>query len=405
MIIMPKLDSFKHFYRHHVQRCFCWQRLVAVITKEFIQLRRDRLTFAITIMIPLMQLILFGYAINTNPKHLPTVVIDPDKSAFTRAFLVGLKNTDYFKITQEVKSEAAAKKMLQTGRTQFVVTIPVNFTRDLLRGKHPQLLIEADATDPVATGSALAAASMLATRVFDPLIPTYLKPNLSFISASSDPNTYTPLVNVVTHANYNPESITRYNIVPGLLGVVLTMTMVIIASLCLTREYEKGTIEYLLSTPVNAIEVMLGKIAPFIILAYIQVSLILSVAYFLFHIPMYGSLFVLLIAVMPFIAANLAVGLTFSSFARTQLQASQMAIFFFLPSLLLSGFMFPFRGMPEWAQYIGSILPLTYFLRITRGIMLKENSLAQIWPNLWPIMVFMVVALGIGLTRFRRTLD
>lgn len=381
-----------------LNRYFSWQRLWAIIIKEFIQIRRDRMTFAMIIGIPLMQLILFGYAINTNPKNLPTVVIDPDKSTLTRAFLTGLENTGYFHITQAAKNEKAATQMLEKGQTQFVVTFPVNFTRNLLRGDRPQLLIEADATDPVATGSALSAAQILAKTVFNPYLPPHLK-TLQYQSPT--PN----VVEVVTHANYNPENITRYNIVPGLLGVVLTMTMTIIASHCITREYEKGTIEHLLSTPVKPIEVMLGKIVPYIVLGYMQVFVILMTARFLFEIPIYGSLTLLIITALPFIAANLSIGLTFSSLAKTQLQAGQMATFFFLPSMLLSGFMFPFRGMPEWAQYVGSILPLTYFLRITRGILLKGNTLTQIWPQLWPIIVFTIISVGIGLKQLRRTLD
>ena len=375
--------SAKHtgFFKTIFARCFSWQRLWAIIIKEFIQLRRDRMTFAMIVVIPLMQLILFGYAINTNPKNLPTTIIDPDKSVFTRAFLAGLENTSYFHIVHEAKNENEAKQMLEKGQTQFVVTFPVNFSHDLLSGKQPQLLIEADATDPVATASSLAAAKTLATTVFNPYIPATLK------TVVNKQQTTLPVVNVITHANYNPENITRYNIVPGLLGVVLTMTMVIIASHCITREYEQGTIEHLLSTPIKSIEIMVGKIVPYIVLGYLQVFIILITSYFLFTVPVYGSLILLIVTALPFIAANLAVGLTFSSLAKTQLQAGQMAIFFFLPSMLLSGFMFPFRGMPEWAQYVGNLLPLTYFLRITRGILLKGNTFTQIWPNLWPIIV------------------
>lgn len=378
-----------------------WHRLYAVLTKEFIQMRRDRVTFAMMIFIPLMQLILFGYAINTNPKYLPTVVIDFDKTAFSRAFIEGLKNTEYFNVKEEVKTEGLAKKMLAEGTTQFVVTIPLNFTRDLLRNNQPQILVEADATDSVATVSALNAVQMLGQNVFNPLFKSNLQ-NLRNVEFLQDNR---PFVNVVAHANYNPESISAYNIVPGLLGVVLTMTLVIITSMGITREREKGTMEHLLSTPVKPLEVMIGKILPYVMVGYIQVFLILIAAKLLFHVPMQGSIILLLLTALPFIAANLSIGVTFSSLAKTQLQASQMAVFFFLPSMLLSGFMFPFRGMPIWAQDVGSILPLTYFLRISRGIILKGNGIAEVWPNLWPIMVFMVIAIVIGLKRYRRTLD
>ncbi|MCL5261433.1 MAG: ABC transporter permease [Gammaproteobacteria bacterium] len=371
------------------------ERLYAVVVKEFIQMMRDRVTFAMVMIIPLMQLILFGYAINTDPKHLPTVVLSADYSPFTRAFLYGLKNTDYFKIREDVKSESAAKRMLEIGETQFIISIPVDFTKKLLHGERPELLVEADATDPVATSSALSAVQALVQTVFNPLL----------VGALYDLRSTNYPVNIITHANYNPENITQYNIVPGLVGVVLTMTLVIITCMGITREREKGTLEHLLSTPVKPIEVMIGKILPYIIVGYIQLALILFSAVFLFAVPMYGSVILLVLASLPFIASNLAVGVTFSSLAKSQLQAAQMAMFFFLPSILLSGFMFPFRGMPEWAQYVGSILPLTYYLRIVRGIVLKGNGFLEIWPNLWPILIFMVCAVIIGLGRFRKTLD
>lgn len=378
-----------------------WHRLYAVLVKEFIQMRRDRVTFAMMIAIPLMQLVLFGYAINTDPKHLPTVVIDFDKSAFSRAFVTGLKNTDYFLIVEQVKSESQAKKMLAQGKTQFVISIPLNFTRDLLRNKKPQILVEADATDSVATVSALNAVQLLAQDVFNHL----LKSNLQQLRSARYLAENVGFVDLVTHANYNPESISAYNIIPGLLGVILTMTLVVITAMGITREKEKGTMEHLLATPVKPLEVMIGKIAPYLIIGYVQMILILVAAKFLFVIPIQGSVFLLFLAALPFIAANLSIGITFSSFAKTQLQASQMAAFFFLPSMLLSGFMFPFRGMPMWAQDVGSCLPLTYFLRIARGIVLKGNTFTEIWPNLWPIMIFMVVAIFIGLKQYRRTLD
>lgn len=370
-------------------------RLKAVLMKEFLQMSRDRLTFAMIIVIPLMQLILFGFAINNNPKHLPTAIISQDQSPFVRAFLAGLQNSSYFDINIAIKNEDQAQEMLDRGETQFVITIPANFTQELLRNKHPQLLVEADATDPGATNSALGALTQMMQNVLDPL----LIGKLSYLKIPPPP------INVITHAKYNPEAITAYNIVPGLLGVVLTMTLVIITSMGITREREKGTMEHLLATPVKPLEVMIGKIVPYLIVGYIQVALILLAAKFIFDVPIQGSIILLGFAALPFIAANLAIGLTFSSLAKTQLQAAQMSTFFFLPSMLLSGFMFPFRGMPMWAQDIGSILPLTHFLRITRGIILKGNTITQVIPQIWPIIIFMLVAMLIGLTRFRRTLD
>jgi ABC-2 type transport system permease protein len=374
---------------------FSFFRLWSVMRKEFILMRRDRFTFAILLVIPLMQLLLFGYAINTNPKYLPTAVVTTDNNPFTRAFLAGLVNTQYFAITKTPKTTKEADNMLAKGEVQFVVTIPSDFARNLVRNDHPQIDIDADATDPVATSSALGAVQPLLQTVFNPLLVGNLR------SLQPQP----PPVDVVLHAKYNPEAITSYNIVPGLLGVVLTMTMVMSTCLSITKEREIGTMESLLATPVRPLEVMIGKIAPQLIVGYTQVSIILLAAVFLFHVPIFGSVLLLLLAALPFIAANLSVGVAFSSAAQNQMQAVQMTMFFFLPSIMLSGFMFPFRGMPQWAQWVGSILPLTHFLRIARGIMLKGNGLEQIWPDVWPILIFMVVVILIGVKVYRRTLD
>jgi ABC-2 type transport system permease protein len=374
---------------------FSLHRLAAMIQKEFIQMKRDRLTLAMLIGIPFIQLILFGFAINTNPKNLPTALLANDDSVYTRAFLKGLINTEYFQITQEAKNEKEAAELLAKGNVLFVISIPTNFTRELLRGDHPNILVEMDATDPIAIGSAISAVSVLAESVFDNTLRGSVR-SLAARPASAG---------IIIHAKYNPESITQYNIVPGLLGVVLTMTMVLITSLAITREQERGTMENLLSTPIRPLEVMLGKITPYIIVGYVQVTLILLAAHFLFQVPIEGSLPLLYTCALPFIASNLSVGLTFSSLASNQLQAMQMAFFFFLPSILLSGFIFPFRGMPQWAQWLGSILPLTYFLRIVRGIILKGNGIAEVLENIWPIILFMILALFIGVKRFRKTLD
>lgn len=364
--------------------------------KEFTQMFRDRVTFAILVAIPLMQLILFGYAINNNPKHLPTAVLIADHSPFTRAFLKGLENTDYFTITRYANTEDEAENLLATGKVQFIVTIPADFSKKLIRDERPQIAVDADATDPVATASATSAIQLLTQKVFNPL----LIGNLSKLHPEN-----TQPINLITHAKYNPEAITAYNIVPGLLGVVLTMTMVMVTCLALTKEYEIGTMENLLATPAQPLEVMIGKILPYIIIGYIQAALIFSAARWLFDVPMFGSTWLLVLVTLPFIFANLAVGITFSSMAQNQLQAVQMTFFYFLPSLLLSGFMFPFRGMPIWAQWIGNALPLTHFLRMVRGIMLKGNHFSQILPHLWPILLFMVIAILIGSKIYRRTLD
>jgi ABC-2 type transport system permease protein len=377
------------------RHAFNLRRFWAIAVKEFIQMRRDRVTFAMMVGIPLLQLILFGFAINMNPKHLPTAVFSADNSVFSRTLIWSLRNSDYFSLVRVAESEAEIQSLLRLGQVQFVLHIPEDFSRKLLRGERPRLLLEADATDPAATGYAMSALETLAARAFD----RDLKGPLQRLRASPGP------VELRTHRHYNPEIITQHNIVPGLLGVVLTMTLVIITALAITRERERGTMENLLSTPARPGEVMIGKIVPYVVVGYIQVLLILLAAKLLFHVPMLGSLLLLLGVMLAFIGANLAMGITFSTLAQNQLQAVQMAFFFFLPNILLSGFMFPFRGMPVWAQWIGDVLPLTHFLRIVRGILLKGNGLAQIWPDLWPIVLFTVVMLSLGIKRYRQTLD
>jgi ABC-2 type transport system permease protein len=372
-----------------------FHRLWAVVLKEFIQMMRDRMTFGMMIGIPLMQLMMFGFAINSDPRHLPTAVHVADTGPFARTLVQALRTSDYFQIVHEAESEAETQRLLQLGEVQFVVNIPVDFTRRLLRGERPTVLIEADASDPAATGPALNAVAQLANTVFNRDLPG----PLAHLQAQNGPADFR------IHAHYNPENITQYNVVPGLMGVVLTMTMVLITALAITRERERGTMENLLATPVRPFEVMVGKILPYIVVGYIQVSLILLAARFVFDVPMFGSLPLLYAVALLFIAANLAVGITFSTLAKNQLQAVQMAFFFFLPSILLSGFMFPFRGMPEWAQAVGSCLPNTHFLRIVRGILLKGNGPAEIIPELWPLLLFLAVAMTIGVKRYRQTLD
>ena len=374
---------------------FAFHRFWAVVLKEFIQMRRDRVTFGMMIGIPLMQLILFGFAINSDPKHLPAAVLNADRGPFARSLVAGLQHSGYFEFVREVTTEAEADRLLEWGEVQFVINIPEDFTRRLMRGERPAVLVQADATDPAATGNALAAVQQLAETVF----ARELVGPLARLRGEDGP------VEFRLHRLYNPEVITQYNIVPGLMGVVLTMTMVIITALAITRERERGTMENLLATPARPFEVMTGKILPYIVVGYVQVTLILLAAHYLFNVPMVGSLGLLYAVAILFIAANLAMGITFSTLAQNQLQAVQMAFFFFLPSILLSGFMFPFRGMPEWAQWIGSVLPLTHFLRIVRGILLKGNGVAEILPELWPIVVFMAAAMAVGVKRYRQTLD
>jgi ABC-2 type transport system permease protein len=374
---------------------FSFSRWLGIVGKEFIQLKRDRLTFGMIVGIPIIQLTLFGFAINSDPKHLPTAALIADRSEFSRSILAGLRNSDYFAFIGEARDEADADRMLATGAAQFVVSIPADFSKRLVRGERPAVLVEADATDPVATGNALSAVQQLAQTVLardltGPLAPLATQPGA---------------FEVRIHPRYNPEAITQYNIVPGLMGVILTMTMVMMTGLAITRERERGTMENLLATPATPLEVMTGKIMPYIGIGLIQVTIVVTLAQILFGVPMQGSYTVLYVSVLLFIAANLMLGLTISAAADNQLQAMQMTFFFFLPSILLSGFMFPFRGMPEWAQYIGQVLPLTHFLRIVRGVLLKGNGWSEIGQEAWPLAVFMLVILLVGLRAFRSTLD
>jgi ABC-2 type transport system permease protein len=370
---------------------FSFSRWFGILLKEFIQLKRDRLTFGMIVGIPILQLLLFGFAINSDPRQMPTAVVMADPGPFARAYVAAMQNSDYFRIVGSV-NEAEADRLLDSNKVQFVVTFPPGFHRDLLRGKSPTLLVEADATDPMAAGGAISVLNQLGTQFFAPDLP-----GLQLAPATR--------IELRVHRRYNPEGLTSYNVVPGLLGVILTMTMVLMTGLAMTRERERGTFENLLATPATPVEVMTGKIVPYIVIGLIQVTLILLAARWIFDVPMLGSLPLLYGVVLLFICANLTLGITFSSIARNQLQAMQMTFFFFLPSILLSGFMFPFRGMPDWAQAVGNLLPLTHFLVLVRGIMLKGNGVALLWDQAWPILLFIVLVLALGLKTFRKTLD
>jgi ABC-2 type transport system permease protein len=370
-------------------------RTLAIFIKEFQQMLRDRLTFAMAIGVPILQLVLFGYAINTDPKGLPTALVSFDSGPMARTLVAALQNTGYFRIDAVVDREDAAAELLETGQVQFMIAIPPDFSRRVVRGERPAILVAVDATDPAASGNAMAALAAVADRA--------LAPALTGPLASLQPKAAPYEIRV--HRRYNPEGLSRYNIVPGLIGTILTMTMVMLTSLAMTRERERGTMENLLATPARPLEVMLGKIAPYVVVGYVQLGVVLAAAALLFEVPMIGSFTLLMAMIGVFMLANLAVGFTFSTLATNQLQAMQMTFFFFLPSMLLSGFMFPFRGMPGWAQAVGEVLPLTHFLRIVRGIMLKGNEAAQLLPELWPMLGFLFVAGALALARYRRTLD
>jgi ABC-2 type transport system permease protein len=368
-----------------------WRKTWAMLVKEFIQLKRDRVSFAMIIMIPLIQLLLFGYAINTMPRNLPTAVLMQESSDLSRSILAALENTKYFKVTHLPRSEDEVDRLLASGDVLFAIEMPANFERSVRRGDKPAMLVIADATDPVASGTALGALSevLQTALVHDRDIPT----------------SATMPFEIRTHARYNPAAVTQLNIVPGLVGTILTMTMLIFTALSVTREIERGTMENLLSMPITPFEIMLGKIIPYIFVGVVQATMIISIGVGLFGVPIFGSLMMLALLSTLFIATNLSIGYTFSTIAQNQLQAMQMSMMFFLPNILLSGFMFPFAGMPVWAQYIGEALPLTHFLRIVRSIMLKGSSLSDLRYDAVALFVLMLVAMAIAVTRFRRTLD
>ena len=368
-----------------------WRRSYAMVVKEFIQLRRDRVSFAMIVMIPVMQLMLFGYAINTTPRNLPTAVLLQEDSDLARSILKAMENTAYFHFTREVHDVAEFDNLLLSGKVLFGVEIPRGFERAVRRGDHPALLVAADATDPVAAGSAMSSLSVIVQTALEHDLFTGDPPSMPF--------------EIRAHARYNPAGSSRLNIVPGLVGTILTMTMLIFTALSVTREIERGTMESLLSMPIKPIEVMFGKIVPYVLVGFIQATLIIGIGVLLFGVPVRGSLIMLALLSTLFITTNLSIGYTFSTIVQNQLQAMQLSMMFFLPSILLSGFMFPFAGMPVWAQYIGEGLPLTHYLRIVRAIMLKGAGPANLQYDTIALIALMLVAMTIAVTRFRRTLD
>jgi ABC-2 type transport system permease protein len=368
-----------------------WRKTWAMLVKEFIQFKRDRVSFAMIIMIPLVQLMLFGYAINTNPRNLPTAVLMQESTDLSRSILAALENTKYFRVTQLPHSEAEVDELLASGTVLFAIEIPAKFERSVRRGDKPPMLVIADATDPVASGTALGTLNMVlqTALLHDRAVPA--SPTMPF--------------EIRTHARYNPAAITALNIVPGLVGTILTLTMLIFTALSVTREIERGTMENLLSMPITPVEIMLGKIIPYVLVGFVQAALIIGIGVTLFDVPIVGNLAMLSALSTLFIATNLSIGYTFSTVAQNQLQAMQMSMMFFLPNILLSGFIFPFAGMPIWAQWIGEALPLTHYIRIVRSIMLKGSNLADLHYDAIAMFVLMLIAMTIAVTRFRRTLD
>jgi len=368
-----------------------WRRSYAMVVKEFIQLRRDRVSFAMIVMIPVMQLLLFGYAINTTPHNLPAAVLLQEDTDLGRSILKALENTAYFRFVREVHSVEEFDNLLLSGQVLFGVEIPRGFERAVRRGDHPALLVAADATDPIAASSALSSLSVVVQTALEHDLFAGDPPSLPF--------------EIRAHARYNPAASSRLNIVPGLVGTILTMTMLIFTALSVTREIERGTMESLLSMPIKPVEVMFGKIIPYVMVGFLQAAMILAIGIFLFGVPVFGNMFLLALLSTLFITANLAIGYTFSTLAQNQLQAMQLSIMFFLPSILLSGFMFPFLGMPVWAQYVGECLPLTHYLRIVRAIMLKGSTLQNLQYDTLALFGLMLFAMTVAVTRFRRTLD
>ncbi len=374
---------------------FSFERAWAVLAKEFTQMRRDRITFGMMLGFPVIQLLLFGYAINSDPKHLPTAVLVQDDGAFSRSILEALRTTGYFDITGVARSSGELDRMMATGKAQFTVTIPADFTRRVIRRDNPQILVEADAADPTATGGAVTALSQLPSLA--------LAHDLKGALATQPPGE--PPFQVVVHRRFNPEGLSAYNIVPGLLGVVLSMTLVMMTALGVTREVERGTMESLLATPVRPLEVMVGKLAPYVAVGLVQAAVILTLARGLFDVPMLGGWGALAVGILLFILGSLALGFLVSTVATNQRQAMQLSVFYIMPSILLSGFMFPFSGMPGWAQAIGTAIPVTHFLRIVRGALLKGHGFAEMWPSMGALGLIVLVVSTLAILRYRTTLD
>jgi ABC-2 type transport system permease protein len=375
---------------------FSATRVLAVLVKEFKQLARDRITFAIMLLIPVIQLTLFGYAINFQPRKLPTAILVQEDSRFARSIVAALHNSTYFDFVAQVRTPAELDDLVRRGDVQFAVTIPGDFTRRVARGDHAQVLVESDASDPSATSAALAALAALPQEALVHDLKGALGPRLQAAA---------PPFEVVVHNRFNPEAVTAYNIVPGLLGVILSLTMVMMTALSVTRETERGTMESLLATPLEPVEVMVGKLAPYVFVGLVQTVVILITAKVLFHVPMQGGWPGLTIGLFLFIVGSLALGFLISTVASSQLQAMQLSFFYMLPSILLSGFAFPFRGMPAWAQAIGEVIPVTHFLRLVRGALLKGQGLGDQWRELTALLVFVCLVTALALMRYRRTLD
>lgn len=376
-------------------RLISFARVKAVLLKEFVQMRRDRMTFAMMVGIPIMQLIMFGFAINSDPRNLPTALIDRDQSTFSRSIISAAENSTFMDIDYRPKTEEEAEQLIREGKVNFIFIIPENFSRDLVRGDKPQILVISDATDPSASSGAM--------NSMQQIVQSGLLRDLSgsLPHLADQP----PAVDVVLHKRYNPAAISQYNIIPGLLGIIIAMTMTMITAVAITREKERGTMENLLAMPIRPLEMMIGKISPYVIIGYVQTLVVLIASEFAFDIPMAGSYWVLFAGVTLYIIVNLMIGFLFSSIADTQMQALQMTFMLLMPQILLSGFLFPFLGMPRWAQIIGEGLPATHFMRLMRGIMLKGADGSDLFNSFWPLGVMIFVVGLLAMVKYKQTLD
>jgi len=357
-----------------------------MLLKEFIQMRRDRLTIAMMVGLPAIQLALFGYAIRTEVRHLPTVVMDESRSSGSRALVDALRNTQNFDIVGEVKNRDEIRARIEAGEIRAALVIPPDFENDIKRGRQPSAQVIVDAADPLASTAAINAAA-LAGRIATPARG----------GAASG-------VDIRIRPWYNPSLKSSHYIVPGLVGLLLSITLIVLTSMAIVRERERGTLEQLVVTPIDKTSLMLGKIVPFAVVGYVQMTVIMVLGKVLFGIPLQGSIPLLYVLSAPFIMGSLALGLFVSTVAQTQAQAMQLSFFFMLPNILLSGYMFPREAMPVPAQWVGMLLPLTYYLRILRGILLRGAGFERIWPETLALIVFTVVMLSMSVRRFSKTI-
>ena len=372
-----------------------FRRLWAIVVKELRQLRRDRISAAMIIGIPVIQLTLFGYAINTNVRGLHAGIADQANTAGSRALVMDMLATDVILPVAKADTPQQLMEMIRRGRISVGIAIPPDFERRRFEGREAvQILV--DGSDTAVQSAVIQLAQ----------VPVNSAVQAPITSATRAPATSTPPSGpIAVVAFYNPERRSAVNIVPGLIGVILTMTMVLFTGIAIVRERERGNMELLIATPLTSAELMIGKVLPYIAIGFIQTSVVLALGIWLFKVPILGSLLDVYLAAGLLILGNLSLGLLISTRAQSQFQAMQMSFFVFLPSILLSGFMFPFSGMPHIAQYVAEVLPLTHFLRLIRGVMLRGGSLWELWPDVLALLAFTAVMMTLAISRFRKRLD